>query len=157
MKKLNYTDRVRTLKKLRRALEEQRDAFRSYLVILGEQEQAIMESDAEELERSVELERTILRDILRVQRVVEPLASLYRNIGVAEARDIEGLEGSLTRLQGQVLRRNYENRRLLSEHVEHLRAEVHRLRMPNARAILEAGGTGAAAEETEASLIDLTA
>lgn len=156
MTKLNYADRVRTLKKLRRALEEQRDAFRSYLVILEEQEQAIMESDAEELERSVELERTILRDILRVQRVVEPLASLYRNIGASEAREIEGLEGSLTRLKGQVLRRNYENRRLLSEHVEQLRAEVHRLRMPNAEKILEASAVGGPAE-SEASLIDLTA
>ncbi len=152
MRELTYAERVRTLKKLRRALVEQRDSFYSYLVVLEDQEQAIMESDAEQLERSVELERTILRDILRVQRVIDPLASLYEKVGATEAKEIEGLQGSLTRLKGQVLRRNFENRRLLTQHVEELRAEVHRLRMPDVQAVFSAE-----TRDSAAPLIDLTA
>jgi hypothetical protein len=152
MTELSYAGRVKTLKKLRQALVEQRDSFYSYLVVLEDQEQAIMESDAEELERSVELEKTILRDILRVQRVIDPLASLYEKVGATEAKEIEGLQGSLTRLKGQVLRRNFENRRLLTQHVEELRAEVHRLRMPDVQAVF-----AAETRDSAAPLIDLTA
>ena len=148
----SYSERVETLRKLRDALEAQRSSFYSYLMVLEEQEQAIMESDAEQLERSVELERTILRDILRVQRVIDPLASLYKKVGVQETREIEGLQGSLYRLKGQVLRRNFENRRLLTQHVEELRSEVHRLRMVDARLFF-----ASETDETDHSLIDLTA
>jgi hypothetical protein len=152
MDKLSYDERVKTLKKLRGALEEQRDSFYSYLVVLEEQEHAIMEADAEQLERSVELERSVLRDILRVQRVIDPLASLYEKVGAKEAKEIEGLQGSLTRLKGQVLKRNFENRRLLTQHVQELRAEVHRLRMPDVRAVF-----AAESQDSTAPLIDLTA
>ncbi len=131
MTALSYQQRIDTLRKLRSALVEQRDAFYSYLIILEGQEQAIMESDTEELERSIELEHTILKDIVRVQRVIDPLAALYRGVGDNEAQEVDALQDSLSRLKGQVLRHNFENRRLLAQHVEQLREELQRLKLPD--------------------------
>ena len=131
--------RMLILRRLRRYLEEQRDRFLSYLRLLDQENAAIQGGDIDRIRYHVELEQGIIRDIVTLQRAIDPLWELYR-LGSAgrqeqpgaqkpgESRDaVACLESSLRSLREKAQIRNAENRRLLRDRLDGLRLEIKEL------------------------------
>jgi hypothetical protein len=128
-------ERVELLTRFRQLLIRQRERFSAYLHALEQEGDAIRQGDVDHFERHVQLEQSIVRDIISFRRAVDPLEDLYhratgRNAG--EEGDIPELKAHLDHLQAQVLKRNEENRTELRSRLEELRQEVARIRNPYA-------------------------
>jgi hypothetical protein len=149
-------ERVELLTRFRQLLIKQRERFRAYLTTLEDEGDAIRQGDVDRFERHVQLEQSIVRDIISFRRAVEPLEDLYhratgRNAG--DEGDIPELKAHLEHLQTQVLRRNEENRVELRSRLEELRREVARVRNP-----YKAGGQAVPPEAGAGSrMVDITA
>lgn len=151
-------ERVELLTRFRQLLLRQRERFSAYLGALEQEGDAIRQGDVDRFERHVQLEQSIVRDIISFRRAVDPLEELYhratgRNAG--DEGDIPELKAHLENLQAQVLKRNEENRTELRSRLEELRREVARIRNPYAAS--EAGrGAGRAEVPEQGRLVDIT-
>lgn len=123
-------ERVALLNKLRSQLLAQRDKFEEYLVVLEQQEAAIAEGDAERLGRYVEMESQIIGDIEAVQRVVAPLAAVYREVTPEPDPEIVDLTETLGHLHKEASKRNSRNQELLRGGMESLRQELEAVKQP---------------------------
>lgn len=145
--------RVELLTRFRQLLLKQRDRFRTYLSTLEEEGDAIRKGDVEHFERHVQLEQSIVKDIISFRRAVEPLEDLYhsatgRNAG--DEGDIPELQAHLEHLQAQVLKRNEENRQELRSRLDELRQQVARIRAPREQSAY------AAAAARSGRMVDIT-
>ena len=125
--------RVRLINRLRKMLVIQREKFRSYLGVLEQQEDAIINANSEVLENQALIEQQIVRDILSIQKVITPLDTMYRRLYPNKKEDITRLQKSLSQLKEQVLVHNAHNRELLSRHRDELKKKIEALRLPKAR------------------------
>lgn len=120
-------ERVALLRKFRETLLVQREKFRQYLTVLDKEEASIIENDPDTLTNQVELENQIVREILAVQKVVEPMEELYKAHGEKLGHDdqeILELQNSLDHIKEEVLKRNQRNRDLLKGHMNMLRQRI---------------------------------
>ena len=85
--------RVAVLRRFRTLLQQQRDRFRSYLEVLDKQQDIIATGSAEELLSHVELEEKIVADIFSIQKVIDPLETMYQAV-FPGARGFQRSEGA---------------------------------------------------------------
>lgn len=146
--------RVALLRRFRELLTEQRGKFERYLDVLDRERGDIESGDVDRLVAHVEIEEQIVSEIYTFQKVIDPLDELYRAAFTAvpgeRPNDVPALKGSLDELRIEVVRRNKENRVLLSKRLEMLRGEIAGLRNPLAsrKSVFASGGQG--------SLVDIS-
>jgi hypothetical protein len=127
--------RIGTLRRFRDMLQAQRDRFQEYLAVLDKEQEVIRRGDTEALLAYVEREEHILKDIFNIQKVIDPLERLYRELAAsgdrAEARaddEAAGLKATVERL-GRAAAANAErNRGLLADRMAEVRSELKSLR-----------------------------
>jgi len=120
--------RIHVLRSLRRHLIAQRAKFRSYLDLLEREEQAILSEDVDKLHAQAQMEASIVREITTLQKVIDPLASLYRTAFPQTEQSIPPLQAGLERLKRDVLHKNAHNRMLLKGRMSEIRQEIQALR-----------------------------
>ena len=128
--------RVAVLRRFRELLVQQRERFHRYLALLDKQETVIQTGSAAELLTQVELEEQIVTDILSIQKVIDPLETLYQAAvfstttatAAAPADDVPTLKVTLENLKSQAAARSAHNRDLLSARMVELRSEITELR-----------------------------
>lgn len=126
-------ERVSILKRFKKLLDEQRAKFRDYLSVLEKQEKMISSGDVDAIVRHTELEQGIISEIYTIQKVIDPLESMYRATH-PDQRDAEipRLKTDLEKLRKDVLVQNEKNRELLKSHMQLLRQKVLSIKNPYA-------------------------
>ncbi len=131
-------ERVAILRRFRSLLEEQRGKFREYLTVLEKQQDSITSENPENLLAHTELEQQVVKNIASLQKVIVPMAKMYRAAnGTADAgasatedAEITKLQNDLTDLQDRVLKQNAINRDLLRVHIEQLKSQIAGFKNP---------------------------
>ena len=133
--KINPTElerRVAILKRFRELLSQQRGRFQEYLEVLDKQKDVIEKGNPDDLIVHVELEEKIISDIFSIQKVIDPLESMYQT-AIAEAlpgevKEVPSLRTALDELRSEAILRSARNRDLLAKRMEELRQEMKTLR-----------------------------
>ncbi|MBN1687363.1 MAG: flagellar export chaperone FlgN [Spirochaetales bacterium] len=122
--------RVAILTRLKKLLVAQREKFSSYLDVLEHQKTDIVDGDLNKLEAHVELERTIVKEIYALKKVIDPLEDMYRMAyPLKEAEpEVPAIKESLERIREEVLSRNKHNQELLSKNMAAVRQKVKGIR-----------------------------
>jgi hypothetical protein len=132
--------RVAIVKRFRELLKNQRERFSRYIDVLDKQKEVIESGSPDSLIAHVELEEEIVTDIFAIQKVIDPLESLYQTLApenadaniadaaLPEEREVHGLKAALSELRAEAVVRSERNRSLLSRRMEELRAEMKTLR-----------------------------
>jgi hypothetical protein len=126
-------ERVALLRRFRSLLEEQRGKFREYLIVLEKQQDSITSENPESLLAHTELEQQVVKNIANLQKVIVPMAKMYKaNAGnsAAEDADIIKIQNELSDLQDKVLKQNAINRDLLRVHIEQLKSQINNFKNP---------------------------
>ena len=144
--------RVAVLKRFKALLQEQRQKFSDYLVVLETQERSIHEENIDALVHHTELEQSIIGDIFTIQKVIDPIEEMYR-LGMPDKDDTEvvRLKSDLNKLQSQVIDQNQKNRELLQSRMADLRQEMISIK-PDYRYSKQA----LSKQEVSASLVDIS-
>ncbi|MFP3089516.1 flagellar protein FlgN [Treponema sp. TIM-1] len=122
------TRRVAVLKRFRELLLEQRNRFRHYLEVLDKQREVIEQGNAGELISHVELEERILGDIFSIQKVIDPLESMYQAAcPQGDAREVPELRSVVEELKTEAAVRMERNKKLLSARMIQIRSELKSL------------------------------
>lgn len=131
-------ERIAVLHRLRKLLEEQRDKFREYLIVLEKQQGKIEEEDGDALFAHTELEAQIVANISSLQKVIDPMQKMYSaTVSSSEKKpsdaenDVMKIQTDLADLQKKVLAQNEKNRNLLKIHISRVREELNDLTMQN--------------------------
>jgi hypothetical protein len=131
------SQRALALKRFREMLQAQRDRFREYLQVLDRQQEAISRGDTEALLSRLDLEEQLVRDISNIQKVIEPLESLCRDLalsggpeetGAQGEAEVEGLKAAVERLGREAAASAARNRELLAGRMAETGAEIKSLR-----------------------------
>ena len=132
--------RAALLRRFKRLLEEKRKKFREYLSALEAQEKTIAAGDAEKIEQQSILGEAIISEIYTIQKVIDPIEAMYRDIFAREVagastdeKIIPKLQADLQKLQGDIEKQNSKNRCLLKSAMGRLRGEIAQLKKPYAR------------------------
>ncbi len=129
-------ERVALLRRFRSLLEEQRGKFREYLNVLEKQQDSITTENPESLLAHTELEQQVVKNIANLQKVIVPMAKLYKSKNSAhttpaqEEAEITKIQNELSDLQDKVLKQNAINRDLLRVHIEQLRSQIANFKNP---------------------------
>lgn len=126
-------ERVAILRRFRSLLEEQRGKFREYLTVLEKQQDSITSENPESLLVHTELEQQVVKNIANLQKVIVPMAKMYKaNSGktATEDADIAKIQNELSDLQDKVLKQNAINRDLLRVHIEQLKSQINNFKNP---------------------------
>lgn len=123
--------RVALLKRYRKLLEEQRNAFREYLRVLEKQEQGIEEESTEVIVAQAELEHRIVSSLSSLQRVTLPLERLYAERFPNDDEAIPELKTDLEHLKQAVLEQNKKNRDLLKTKMTDIRNQIKAVNTPH--------------------------
>ncbi|MBP5602740.1 MAG: flagellar export chaperone FlgN [Treponema sp.] len=134
-------ERVALLRKFRGLLEQQRNKFQEYLTVLEKQQNSITSENPETLIAHTELEQQVVKNIANLQKVIIPMAKMYKaSVPMAhtdEELSINKIQNELNDLQSKVLKQNEINRDLLRGHIESIRAQIQNFKNPykNARSV----------------------
>jgi hypothetical protein len=130
--------RLLALKRFREMLLTQRDRFQERLKVLDKQQEAINRGDAETLLSYLDLEERILRDIANIQKVIDPLESLCRDLAAPNGPDetsaaegeaeVAGLKTAVERLRQEAAANGARNRELLAGRMAEIRSEIKNLK-----------------------------
>ena len=126
-------ERIAILRRFRSLLEEQRGKFREYLSVLEKQQDSITSENPENLLAHTELEQQVVKNIANLQKVIVPMAKMYKaNSGTPAAEDAEitKIQNELSDLQDKVLKQNAINRDLLRVHIEQLKTQINNFKNP---------------------------
>jgi len=127
-------ERVAILKRFRTLLEEQRNKFREYLVVLEKQAEMITTDNVDAIVHHTEIEQSIIAEIYTIQKVIDPIEVMYRDIHPETSdTEIPKLKTDLEHLRKEVIAQNGKNRELLKSHMTVLRQQVVSLRNPYAK------------------------
>lgn len=130
-------ERIAILRRFRKLIEEQRNKFREYLLVLEKQQGTIETDNTEALIAHTELEQQIVAHIGSLQRVIVPMQRLYQavSIGPGFAADdtdqITKIQAELSTLQNSVLEQNEKNRKLLQTHIDQIKTQMYSVRAAN--------------------------
>jgi hypothetical protein len=124
------------LKHFRELLETQRDRFRDYLAVLDKEQDVIANGNTEALLAYVEMEEHIVKDIFNIQKVIDPLESLYRELSgcagdcaqAEEEEELGGFKAAVERLRNEAVANATRNRELLAKRMTEISAEITSLR-----------------------------
>ena len=128
-------ERIEILKRFRKLLEQQRNKFQEYLMVLESQEGRIEMEDGDSIMAHAELENQIVKNLANLQKVIVPIQGMYKAImpGVP-ARDnasVEQLQLDLANLQKQVLAQNERNRNLLQAQMGKIKNQLGNMNLMN--------------------------
>ena len=123
-------ERVAILKRFRHLLEQQRNKFKEYLVVLEKQEEGIKSENDTVIVAQSELEQQIVSNITNLQKVIVPIEKMYKEKGITLTAEIPQIQKELTELQEAVLTQNEKNRTLLKEHMEELKSRISNFSNP---------------------------
>ena len=123
-------ERVAILKRFRHLLEQQRNKFKEYLVVLEKQEEGIKSENDTVIVAQAELERQIVSNISNLQKVIVPIETMYKEKGITLTAEIPQIQKELTELQEAVLTQNEKNQSLLKEHMEELKSSISNFSNP---------------------------
>ena len=132
-KKITHSElemRVAVLKRFKSLLQEQRDKFSEYLYVLEKQEVSIAENNIEAVMQHTELENNIIRNILNIQKVIEPIEKMY-SLSNPQDENVLQLKNDLGRLQKSIQKQNEKNRIILNEKMAHVRKEISNFPVKN--------------------------
>jgi len=127
-------ERIAILKRFRQLLEQQRQKFREYLVVLEKQEEMIASENVDAIVHHTEIEQSIVSELYTIQKVIDPLEEMYKsaNPGLPDT-EIPKLKTDLDHLRKEVLVQNEKNRELLKSHMQVLRQRVISINNPYAK------------------------
>ena len=127
-------ERVAILKRFRQLLEQQRQKFRDYLVVLEKQAEMIGTENVDAMVQHAEIEQSIVSEIHTIQKVINPIEDMYRTVHPEITdNEIPKLKTDLEQLKKDVLVQNEKNRELLKSHMTVLRQQVVSLKNPYAK------------------------
>ena len=122
--------RVAVLRRFKSLLQEQRDKFSEYLFVLEKQEKSIMQNNIEAVTQHTELENNIIRNILNIQKVIEPIEKMYYLFNPQDEKVLR-LKDDLGRLQESVKKQNEKNRLILNEKMMSTKQEISNFPLKN--------------------------
>ena len=121
--------RTAALKRFREMLQTQGDRFQDYLAVLDKEQDRIAEGDTEALLSYVEMEEHIVRDIFNLQKVIDPLERLCRDLAPSgDTADTDALKARVARLGEEAATYAARNRSLLARRMTEIRSEIKSLR-----------------------------
>ncbi|MCR5698585.1 MAG: flagellar biosynthesis protein FlgN [Treponemataceae bacterium] len=123
-------ERVAILKRFKKLLEQQRAKFQEYLTVLEKQAEGIENEDDNAIIAHAELEAQIVQNIQNLQKVINPIEGMYKQIGCPISAEIPQLKHELSKLQDEVLVQNEKNRDLLKLHMTEIKEKMERMNDP---------------------------
>lgn len=128
-------ERIAILKRFRQLLEQQRNKFQEYLMVLEKQEGKIELEDGDSIAAHTELENQIVKNLACLQKVIVPMQGMYNAImpglTFTENANVEKLQLDLENLQKQVLAQNERNRSLLQSHMAKIKNQLGNMNLRN--------------------------
>ena len=135
LSKEELDERVAILKRFRKLLEQQRNKFQEYLMVLESQEGKIELEDGDSIAAHTELENQIVKNLASLQKVIVPMQGMYQaimpGVPVADNASVEQLQLDLASLQKQVLAQNERNRSLLQAHMGKIKNQLNNINIMN--------------------------
>jgi hypothetical protein len=135
LSKEELDERVAILKRFRKLLEQQRNKFQEYLMVLESQEGKINEENADSIMAHTELENQIVKNLASLQKVIVPMQGMYNaimpGVPVADNARVEQLQLDLANLQKQVLAQNERNRNLLQSQMNKVKTQLGGMNLMN--------------------------
>ena len=135
LSKEELDERVAILKRFRKLLEQQRNKFQEYLMVLESQEGKINEENADSIMAHTELENQIVKNLASLQKVIVPMQGMYNaimpGVPVADNARVEQLQLDLANLQKQVLAQNERNRNLLQSQMNKIKTQLGGMNLMN--------------------------
>ena len=80
LSKEELDERIAILKRFRKLLEQQRNKFQEYLMVLESQEGRIEMEDGDSIAAHAELESQIVKNLASLQKVIVPMQGMYNAI-----------------------------------------------------------------------------
>jgi hypothetical protein len=122
-------ERIAVLKRFRLLLVKQRDRFRTYIDSLEVQKDLIEQGNTEDLTEHIDLEEKIVGDIMAIQKVIDPLQTMYRSAWeTGEPPEVPEIQSTLKKLRVEAKKRCDRNKNLLQERMTGIRTEIKELR-----------------------------
>ena len=135
LSKEELDERVAILKRFRKLLEQQRNKFQEYLMVLESQEGKITEENTDSIMAHTELENQIVKNLASLQKVIVPMQGMYNaimpGVPVADNARVEQLQLDLANLQKQVLAQNERNRSLLQSQMNKIKNQLGGMNLMN--------------------------
>ena len=135
LSKEELDERIAILKRFRKLLEQQRNKFQEYLMVLESQEGKIECQDGDSIAAHAELENQIVKNLASLQKVIVPMQGMYKAImpglPVTDNANVEQLQLDLANLQKQVLAQNERNRNLLQSQMGTIKNQLRDLNLRN--------------------------
>ena len=135
LSKEELDERVAILKRFRKLLEQQRNKFQEYLMVLESQEGKIELEDGDSIAAHTELENQIVKNLASLQKVIVPMQGMYQaimpGVPIADNASVEQLQLDLASLQKQVLAQNERNRTLLQSHMNKVKNQLNNINLMN--------------------------
>ena len=135
LSKEELDERIAILKRFRKLLEQQRNKFQEYLMVLESQEGRIEMEDGDSIAAHAELENQIVKNLASLQKVIVPMQGMYNaimpGVPVADNASVGQLQLDLANLQKQVLAQNERNRNLLQNQMGKIKNQLGNMNLRN--------------------------
>jgi hypothetical protein len=128
LSKEELAHRVAVVRRFKELLVEQRNRFKDYISVLDRQKDVIEEGNAEALISHVEREEQLVADIFAIQKVIEPMESMYRTVNPGKDSEVPSIKLALDDLRVEAAARAQQNRELLTQRMAQMRMEIKNLR-----------------------------
>jgi len=125
-------ERLAVIKRFKALLQEQRDKFYEYLLILEKQEVEIRKENLTSMQEYEAIGDAIIKNIINIQKVIEPIEAIYKKTKheIWNA-DIGRLQEDLRKLQEAVLRQNKNNCNIIEERMFAIEEDMLKLKYKN--------------------------
>ncbi len=128
-------ERVAIIKRFKNLLEQQREKFREYLLLLEKQQMKIEAEDGDSLVAHTELGNQIVKNISSLQKVIVPMQDLYlQKAGAFDpqaSRSISKIQEDLAAMHQKVLAQNEKNQTLLQAHMSQIQLQLNSMARKN--------------------------
>ncbi len=127
-----FLEETAVVKRIRYLLEQQQEVFQKYLRVLEKQELKIIAEDTEAMFVHTQIAQQLLNKIQSLQKVLNPLQSVYQNISVPlqASSDIINAQNTINILQQKASIQNKKNQALLHKHMQLLKHRIESLHNP---------------------------
>ena len=128
-------ERIAIIKRFKKLLQQQRNKFEEYLLVLEKQSGKIKIDDSDAMIAHAELENQIVANIASLQKVIVPIQNMYKaivpHVSSSDAESVKNLQEDLDALQKQVLIQNEKNRNMLKAHIAQLKHQMNAVKIAN--------------------------
>lgn len=116
------------LEQLKRYLSILNEKFGLYLRVLDEERNDVASDEIEKLARHAEIERSIMKEIGAIQKVVDPLEEMYKEAFPSGVEGVENLRETLEGLRLKTALKINANQELLAKELEVLKKSMEATR-----------------------------